>query len=218
MGHPLGGTGCIGAFVILPDGRPGILSMDYVLSPPRAKRGDMIHQPGPLDRDVLTGQTRAATLLRPILEKAGVTASIAALLPGIAASGNRVPEVFGSMAGRHIGPPTAAEDGVEVFGLGRHGLMRGRITGAIPDGLKIWGNPSAPPRQLAGAIAVAGFDGAFSQPGDAGALVCRVADGAAIGLIAAAGEQASWLLPLAPVLREAKLSWADPSDQLSGQG
>ena len=64
VGHFSGVVGSIGPMVILSGGRFGFISLAFCLAPQGARKGDHIHQPGPRDVEILTGETRIATLER----------------------------------------------------------------------------------------------------------------------------------------------------------
>ncbi|MEJ1975077.1 MAG: hypothetical protein WDN49_02470, partial [Acetobacteraceae bacterium] len=209
VGHPRGSTGSIGPFVRLADGRTAFLSSSIVLAPKGATRGDMIHQPGPRDQSVLTGQTRVGALweFTPLVTgpARNIDFGAAVLLDGIETSGNHIPPGCPE-AGRPITTVVdswALEtgDAVAFAGLGSaYGeaqVVATDFTISVAEG--------AETLTFTGAIELQARSGPCSRPGDAGALVWRRSDAAAIGMILASvnGSDdffATYVLPLGPAL------------------
>ncbi len=181
-----------------------MLSSSTTLAPKGAKVGDIIHQPGPSDQEVLTGQTRIAVLVQIIAAKARernrVDLATAALLDGVETSGNLVPS-GGPDSGRLIAGSVANDLslGDRVAFVGRtSGFSVGQITGLA---YVIQVASASTTFLFEGMIEVHGASGPFSRVGDGGALVYRCSDLRAIGLVfASAGDQPTFLLPLAPAL------------------
>jgi hypothetical protein len=206
IGHPLGTVGTLGPFVVGPNGKAGFVSTSFVLAPKSASPGDRIHQPGPLDVELLTGETRVATLTKvaaPVRNtETQVAAALAELLDAIETRGNVLPPESRE-AGQRITALAGPDDivvGDEVAFVGRgSGYSRGRISCVGLTGLNI--------EQFTfnNVLCAIGESQSFSQPGDGGALVYRCSDCRALGLIFARadmkeGPPESYILPLAPAL------------------
>ena len=214
IGHPIGPAGSLGPFVILAGGRLGFLSALHVLAPARAKGGDFIHQPSPVD-GLPTGETRIAQLVAPPAPAEGGVAlgiAAAALLDDVGWLGNVVPEGLVG-AGRPIGPPPASLEstpGEPVIVIGRTaGLARGWIGGVSLNPLAVM-TPQGPATffdclELRGDVPLSG-------PGDSGALVCRESDLSALAVVFAGGSPGdgpgvTYALPLAPAMAALGASW-----------
>jgi hypothetical protein len=194
IGHPHGSVGTLGGFV-RPERDRGvqcILSTATVLWPRSARKGDYIHQPGPIDNPLFTGETRVAAIAeRSVLSRIsreGIDAAYAEILPGIETSGNVIPEGVPD-AGIGLAPPGPAltlGDRVAKIGRGT-GYTTGRITAmAIKITLhsvehtRVWNTQSA---EVVNALEIEGDTEPFSGPGDTGAIVFRLEDFVAVGLL-----------------------------------
>ena len=208
VGHISGTCGSIGPFVTDAAGKVGFLSTATVLAPPKARPGDFIHQPSAVDFD-LTGASRAGELSTHIArnqpgDSDPADAAIAWLLDPQPGPLNVIPPELPD-AGRRI-----TSDG-EKLRSGDLVATVGRTTGPSQGVVEVL-DVTIPVRlgtgtaEFRGCIAVRSPHGAFTQPGDAGALVWRVQDAMALGIVFAAdiGSQDSrpttFILPLAPIL------------------
>lgn len=204
IGHPRGSVGTLGAFVRRRNiDRLAILSTASAIAPPRAEPGHYIHQPSPRDVDFLTDDTRIATLAEfasPTMGTDAVTdAAVANLLDNVTVRGNVIP--VGKDAGLSIeGIADVVGVGDAVAKVGRTtGLTEGTITTTRFRNLRVilGDNKSTVFREV---IEVCGARGdPFSGAGDAGALVWRIADRMAVGLVFAGNGERSYLLPIAEV-------------------
>jgi hypothetical protein len=186
------------------------LSAAFLLAPKRAKVGDILHQPSPLDQPTLTASTRVAALCQIFAAKPGLSNSIdvatAELSDGIESSGNRLPRECPD-ADRIISkpiPPSEIKIGDAVAFVGRSsGFSQGTIEVLGIDNMRVKGESGE--LIFGNLIEVKGAEGPFSKPGDAGALVYRRSDFAAIGLVFASysGLESTLLLPLFPALEAA---------------
>ena len=210
VGHPGGSGGSIGPFVQLADGRTAFLCVTSVLVPKLAAKGDLVHQPGPVDQEILTGRTRVATLSHILPATAGQTNRVdvaaAVLLDGVTTAGNVVPQGCPD-SGLKIGnvlKPAELSFSDDVAFVGRtSGFSHGRVT-ALDCSLKVQVSAQHDDtRAFEDAIEITGESGPFSLPGDGGALVYRRSDGGALGMIFAStsGTVArTYLLPLQAAL------------------
>ncbi len=216
VGHPVGSLGSIGPFVKLA-GDPsqiGFLSLAFAIAPKGAQLGDHIHQPGPRDTELLTGETRVATLVRIAAARPNqendTDCAVATLDPEIRTIGNVVPDGFPEAKRRIEGValPVEIAPGDVVAFLGRSsGFSEGRVKVSDVRDLELQDENSMYRFRLA--IEVEGINGPFCQPGDGGALVFRRSDARAIGLIFAGagpedGPGVGYVLPLQPALDAAK--------------
>ena len=207
IGHPTGTGGSIGPFVRFSEGKIGFMSTSSVLAPVNARPGDYIHQPGPRDAAILTGETRVArmTALFSELSKSVVNevdAGIAEILPDIEWTGNIIPEPAYEAGGTiaTIAEPTDLI-GASVAFVGRSGYSVGRIvTVDLMNANIIAGKVNL---KFNGCIEIIGDTNVFSRPGDSGGLVYRRADNAAVGMVFASypDRAATLVLPLGPALR-----------------
>jgi hypothetical protein len=201
----------LGPFIMQENGRPGFLSAAHVLAPGDARAGDFIHQPGALHR-LPTGETRIATFVGAVQDESKAEdlpilpgIACAELLDGIDAEGNRLPDGAPG-AGQFLAEPARDSPslGDEVAMIGRtSGVRIGRITIVEIDNLRVQMPKGA--YRLPEAFAISGEGGAFSQPGDAGAVIYRIRDLSAVGVVFAGDpegspEASSYGLPLAPAL------------------
>ena len=205
VGHPSGSVGSIGPFVVNPDGRIGFVSTSFVLAPEHSRPGDYIHQPGPSHIEILTRTTRVAKLAMSVSPAEGgvvrVAAAVAEFLAGEEPKEHVLPGESGE-AGRALSSvlePSELSVGEEVAFVGcGSGYSRGRIVQPLRPEIKVEKYVFGP------VITVEGDSGAFSRPGDGGALVYRCADCRAIGLLVARQEKGerprSVILPLGPAL------------------
>lgn len=211
IGHPSGGEGTLGPFIIKANGRLGFLSVAYLLMPRGAKRTDYIHQPGPFQR-LLTGETRIATFIDVV--SGDSVSPDTRFLPGIAAAelldditveGNRLPDYIAPdrpfLSG--VADPDDLKTRDEVALIGRSGSRTGRIEALSIENMGLEDETSF---MIPGIFAVRGDHNAFSRPGDAGGLVYRTSDLAAIGLLygsdrGGSENPKSYVLPLAPALK-----------------
>lgn len=212
IGHPLGPSGCLGPFVRLQDGRMGFLSALHVLAPAKARDGDFIHQPSPVD-GLATGESRIAQLVAPApLSETGATVGVAAavLLPDMEWQGNVLPE----SQGQAIASPSQSAFGAEepVFVIGRTGVTQGRVRATNLSPLAVM-TPQGP-ATFVDCLELIGLGGQpLTAPGDAGALVCRERDLSAMAMVFAVGQladhtEATYALPLAPAMAALGAAWA----------
>ena len=195
IGHPYGSLGTLGGFVA-PTGNSakiGILSTATVLWPKIAAVGDYIHQPGPIDNQLFTGDSRVAQIAADIpLSRSrahGVDAAYAELIPGIEALGNRIPDGLPG-AGNRLGAPegVSLQAGDRVAKVGRgSGYTVGRVTAVSIEGLTVHGLETARTWKGSSAIVedVIGIEGdtePFSGPADSGSVIYRIDDGTAVAL------------------------------------
>ena len=147
VSHKNASAGSLGAFVRLPDGRPGFISCGHVLArldrpdKPKKKWGDLadpIHQPGWPDEDPVVVGSRVGALedFSPFVGGRGTNldAAVAALDPLAQHMGNVIPDlpcVPPNLRGRAVGPPIAASElvtGMRVVKMGRTtGLTEGTL-------------------------------------------------------------------------------------------
>jgi hypothetical protein len=218
IGHPRGSLGTLGAFVAPAAGETtrGILSTMTVLAPPSARADDYIHQPGPGDNSLFTGESRVARLSTRIRYTSGrqhrLDAAFAELLPGIEVTGNVVPPDFPD-AGKRIELVAAADAtllNAAVAKIGRGtGFTQGHVTSVSIQNLKVYvgkgkGSSKDETFEFDEVIEITGSDQAFSGPGDSGALVYSVPDYAAVGLVFAStsisdGKNVTYAIPVAKI-------------------
>lgn len=198
IGHPHGSVGTLGGFVDIDadEGRQGILSTATVLWPRTAKIGDYIHQPGPIDNPLFTGDTRVAIAEGAALSRRrrnGMDAAYTLLRESIETTGNMIPDGMPD-AGTVIAAPGAAlAEGCRVAKIGRGtGYTTGRVTACGTSVMlhgvehdRLW--QTAEPEVL-DTIEIDGESGAFSGPGDSGAVVFRLSDFTAVGLLFGSSE------------------------------
>jgi hypothetical protein len=213
IGHPSGTVGTIGPFVRLATGQLGLIGASFVLAPKGNEIGHWIHQPGPLDAPILTGITRIGRVVKIAASAANEPARVASAaveLVDTATLGNVVPDGVPD-AGRKIlraADPDDISVGDEVACVAcTSGYSSGRITTVQIDNLQV-GQFS-----FSGAFGVVGTGGReFSHAGDAGALIYRRSDMAALGLVVArstaeGSEPLTLALPLLPALRPLMPNW-----------
>lgn len=207
IGHPSGTVGTIGPFVRLATGRSGLIGSSFVLAPRGNEVGNWIHQPGPLDASILTGTTRIGKVVKiafPTVNEPARVASAAVELFDTETLGNVVPDQVPD-TGRKIARVADPDDvriGDEVACVAcTSGYSVGRITAVSTDNLKI------ERFNFFGVLEIEGHGGRkFSDAGDAGALIYRRSDMAALGLVVAgymveSGPPRTLALPLAPALK-----------------
>jgi endonuclease G len=214
VGHPSGTCGSIGAFVRNAEGAVGFLSTANVLAPGKARPGDFIHQPSAMDFD-LTGASRAGELSAHIArpETGDVSdVAVAWLLetpkgplnvvpPGLPNAGDEI-----GLTGKPIRPGDLVAMTARTTGY-NHGAVE-----AVDATVTVRIGPEKV--EFQGCIAVRSPHGPFTRPGDAGALVWRLADRMAAGIVFAAGNSEredspiTFVLPLAPILDRFGLSLA----------
>jgi hypothetical protein len=217
VGHPSGTCGSLGAFVIGPKGQIGFLSTANVLAPARAAPGDRIHQPSAVDIE-LSGSSRIAELSVLIARPAPGTrdatdAAVAWLIdPPQTSPLNSVPPDMPD-AGRVIwlgGRPLAPGDLVAM--VGRSSGYSQAIVETVDTVIPV--RIARETVDFPGCVAVRSANGAFTLPGDAGALVWRVEDGLAAGMVFAAASATienhplTFILPLGPILDRFSLKLA----------
>lgn len=175
VGHASSTAGTIGAFVTPRAGaaRMAILSNAHILAPaPKARPGDSIVQPGPVDggkprRDAVAELARSVPL-RPGRTNR-VDAACALLRPGIDADPGTIRGV-----GRLRGIDDQVEPGQRVLKVGRtSGLTQGRISAIEVDNIFVeYGEGRL---RFDDQIEIEGLPGRgrgpFSEAGDSGALV-----------------------------------------------
>lgn len=207
IGHPSGMVGTIGPFVKLATGHAGLIGASFVLAPKGNEIGSWIHQPGPLDAALLTGETRIGKVIAvaaPAADEPTQVAAAAVDLIDTVTLGNVVPDGLPD-ARRKIMGVADLDDihiGDEVACVAcTSGYSVGRITTIAVNGLRVG------PFNFSGAFGIVGDGGKkFSDAGDAGALIYRRSDMAALGLVVARsmkgdGGPLTFALPLAPALR-----------------
>ncbi len=225
IGHPRGLLGTLGGFVrsrVRPD-RLGILSSSVVLRPTGARPGDYIHQPGPIDNRLFTGDSRIARLVERSTSDfaaANIECAYAELLPDVAIAGNFVSEAgsaHGSAPRLRVDARLPALCGGErVAKIGRgSGQTYGRVTAATIAELHLRIVEDGQDRlvTIPDVIEIEGESQPFSDVGDAGAVVYRTDDLCAVGLMFASvqreGHYRSFAHALAPALAALDLDWLD---------
>lgn len=224
IGHPAGSVGSLGGFVS-PLQHPEsicLLSSATVLWPQGAAIGHYVHQPGPLDNQLFTGETRVAQITKdsPLSrsQSQSVDAGYVRLLEGIEFTGNAVPNGLPSATKPLIAPnKSAPEVGDEVAKIGRStGYTTGRISAVdiaftvrSVERSRAWRNSSA---EVFNAIEIDGGEEPFSGPGDSGAVIYRIRDGMALGLLFASsrtgnGQFRTFAHPLVKVLEALRVRW-----------
>jgi hypothetical protein len=211
IGHPRGTVGSIGPFVWLSDGRVGFVSAGFVLAPEGAHLGDYIHQPGPVDVEILTGASRVGRLERLVRARPKLTNTVDAALVLISdrqqTAGNVAPASTPD-AGRTISTVAAdVSPGDVVAFVGRTtGFAEGRIRGIEFHNVVIQVERNALTFKNLIEVEPAAPGTLFCQPGDSGALVWRRSDMAALGLVFAAAMlekgdgQLAYVMPIDRVL------------------
>jgi len=226
IGHPHGSVGTLGGFVRSERDRGAqcILSTATVLWPRSARKGDYIHQPGPIDNPLFTGETRIALIAKHTVlsqvSRDGIDAAYAEILPGIETSGNVIPEGVPN-AGIDLAPPGLSltlGDRVAKIGRGT-GYTTGRITSTASkitlrgvERTRVWNTQSA---EVVNALEIEGDTGPFSGPGDTGAIVFRLEDFVAVGLLfgSSRDEAKTYAHDLGAVLRALHLRWLRAPNQ-----
>jgi hypothetical protein len=183
-----------------------LLSIAQVLYPRGARAGDLIHQPGPFERP-LTGETRIARLVaRGTYGGVGVAEIVSEGDIADSHLRNVVPD--GPDAGRPLISPSESIDlrtGDEVVMVGVCGTRLGRVE---DDQIGVLEVPThLGPERFEGCFSIQGVHGPFSELGDAGALVYRRQDLAALGLIAAGNHDLTYAARLAGPLERLKVRW-----------
>jgi hypothetical protein len=183
------------------------VSTSFVLAPPHSRPEDYIHQPGPIHNEILTRTTRVARLVKAVLPIEGqvtcVAAAVAEFLEEAQPKSHVLPEESRE-AGRAISDeldPSDLSIGDEVAFVGcGSGYSRGRVVGPISSAIDVEKFSFGP------VVSVQADSGAFSRPGDGGALVYRCRDCRPIGLLVARQTRDdrpnSIVLPLGPALRQ----------------
>jgi hypothetical protein len=219
IGHPHGFSGSLGGFVrSRQSGDTLLLSSASALWPTAARKGDYIHQPGSIDNPLFTGETRVALISddAPLSAPARsrLDAGYARLLDGIEISGNVVPSGLPE-AGRPIGPPAGppqAGDRVAKIGRGT-GLTLGTISALSAHvalhPVAATRNWTASATNVTGVLAISGEGALFSGPGDAGAVIFRLSDLRAVGLLFGSSreDKLSYAHDLSAVLHTLHLVW-----------
>ena len=189
-----------------------------ILWPRSARKGDYIHQPGPIDNPLFTGETRVAVIAEATVfsrvTREGIDAGYAEILPDIGTRGNVIPEGVPG-AGTSLAPDgRALTVGDRVAKIGRGtGYTTGRIAASATkvtlhsvEHTRIWSTRSA---EVADALVIDGDAGPFSGAGDTGAIVFRLDDFVAVGLLfgSSRAEEKTYAHDLAVVLRTPHLRW-----------
>lgn len=195
------GTGTLGCFVRLSSGGTGLLTAASALAD-GARIGGALILPG-RGPDVLA---RIVQLVPPVVSapdahlSSGTAvqnqydAAVAALTSDVRVL-NEFEPAFKLPPIRTVGTPVVGDHVVKV-GL-RSGLTRGRIS-EIDVTQDIHGSGGTCWFNNLFAIESAGDP--FSRPGDAGALIVRAADGAALGLLIGGSDHTTLASPLSPLL------------------
>jgi hypothetical protein len=208
VGHPAGTRGTLGAFVRWagdPD-KVAILSAATAIAPLPARQGDWVHRMSDDPGAILTGFTRIGQLRvfsRLAPETGGaLDAAVATLDSDMPYLSNKVPVIGRPGSVAVLGAvlhQVELEPGTEVAMVGAvSGFRRGIVVTTMMTNVPALAFGKAV--TLAETIEIASAaEGPFSQAGDAGALVYRLADCRPIGLVSArqTGEQpATYAVPL----------------------
>ncbi len=175
VGHHRITAGTLGAFVRpagQPEGALMMLSNNHVLANEnRARRGDLILQPGPLDsgQQPADGVARLERFVRLKRQANQVDAAVATLADGVQARLRALRGLGGPLRG--VAPLDELDVGLEVMKVGRTtGVTRGRVTAFELDDVVVAftvGNIA-----FDGQIEIEGAgDSAFSDGGDSGSLI-----------------------------------------------
>lgn len=217
VGHPSGTCGSIGPFVRAPDGVIGFLSTASAIAPQRARPGDFIHQPSAIDYD-LTGGSRVAELSPYIQapqpsDPANTDAAVAWLIDQDQPPQNVIPPDVPD-AGRRltmIGAPIQPGDLVATSARSTP-FNHGAVDMVAVDNVRVRAGRNT--MVFNDCLAIRSPHGAFTRPGDSGALVWRLADGMALGIVFASvdgldgTDPITFVLPLAPILARFNLQFA----------
>lgn len=213
VAHEAGSAGSIGAFVRIDRGPVGVLSCCHVLAlSGRAEAGDPVSHPGypDLDREPANRVGALTAKFTPFIRSQAnnLDAAIATLAPGRAYAGTvlpDLPQVPQAERGARLTDILAAAElalGDEVAKLGRStGYRTGRVTATELETQQVQVDTPRGRRTYTFSNVIeiswgAAANHAFSEPGDSGALVFRVRDRRAVGLLFAGGEGYSYAIQL----------------------